>query len=506
MSLNKTPMAAVEQSSPSKVPILSAGDISPAVMRQFEDSCRNYFIHKKIIADDQVSLIIGGILDSHVSDWISTKRNHLIALSFDTFMIDFCTNYLTEDWEEDTLCDLLSMTQGNTTSFWDFVVAVQNKNSLLCGTTSHLPDDKLRHQINAGMEVRLSKKVSSKKLNKVVDFRKWLNEVRSCDEGLRVEREEYERIARDNCESFRCVNHSNNPHSRRISYTNNLPTTGAPAVSSEPRKQCPKLLDSKHKLLNNNEGCVECCNFFENHRAANCPNNFLNPATYKTLMQVDVDRAWRTCGKCVAAVTAISPADTSSSSDGTSHHPVTAVLGFSHNLVAYVAPNASSVFKRSLDGDSDSSGSQTVSDPSPQSVVKPLKEASPLHVEDLYWRCLTSGNTDEFPVIFDALIDHGLLAVLISEDHALKLGLCLKRLRKPYIAELAMEKNGQKTEFEFSEYIKLQLHDLSSYWSSKTICAIVMPGLCSPMILGLPFLSHNDIVVDASACTAIDKK
>jgi len=26
------------------------------------------------------------------------------------------------------------------------------------------------------------------------------------------------------------------------------------------------------------------------------------------------------------------------------------------------------------------------------------------------------------------------------------------------------------------------------------------------MILGLPFLSHNNIVVDVSACTAIDKK
>jgi hypothetical protein len=26
------------------------------------------------------------------------------------------------------------------------------------------------------------------------------------------------------------------------------------------------------------------------------------------------------------------------------------------------------------------------------------------------------------------------------------------------------------------------------------------------MILGLPFLSHNNIVVDASACTAVDKK
>ncbi|KIM78087.1 hypothetical protein PILCRDRAFT_11524 [Piloderma croceum F 1598] len=279
-------MAAVKQSFPTKVPILTAGNISPAVMHQFKHSCRNYFIHKKIIADDQVSLIIGGILDSRVSDWISTKHDHLIALSFNVFMIIFHTYYLAEDWEEDTLCDLLSMTQGANTSFWDFAVAVQNKNSLLHGTTSHLPDNNLHHQINASMEDRLSKKLSSKKVNKVADFHKWLNEVRSCDEGLRAEREEYERIARDNHESFHCANYSNNPPSHHTPYTNNLPATGAsavaPAISSEPQKQCPKLLDSERKLLNNNKGCVKCCNSFENHHAANCPNNFLNPTTYKT--------------------------------------------------------------------------------------------------------------------------------------------------------------------------------------------------------------------------------
>ena len=69
------------------------------------------------------------------------------------------------------------MTQGNS-SFWDFAVAIQNKNSLLRDTSSHLVDDKLRHQINVGMEVRLSKKVSSEKVNKVIGFRKWLSEVK----------------------------------------------------------------------------------------------------------------------------------------------------------------------------------------------------------------------------------------------------------------------------------------------------------------------------------------
>jgi hypothetical protein len=57
------------------------------------------------------------------------------------------------------------MTQGNA-SFWDFAVAIQNKNSLLPSMTSHLEDDKLCHQIKAGMEVHLSK-VSSEKLNRL---------------------------------------------------------------------------------------------------------------------------------------------------------------------------------------------------------------------------------------------------------------------------------------------------------------------------------------------------
>jgi hypothetical protein len=112
---SKTPMASVEQSSPSKVPILTLGDISLSVMHQFEHGCRNYFIHKKIVVDDQVSLIIGGILDDHVSDWISAECDHIVTLSFDVFMTEFHQNYLAEDWEEDTLCELLSMPQGNNT-------------------------------------------------------------------------------------------------------------------------------------------------------------------------------------------------------------------------------------------------------------------------------------------------------------------------------------------------------------------------------------------------------
>src|ERR1700735_1513604 len=63
MPANRTPMATSEQNSPSKVPLLTAGDISPAVMRQFHHAYLNYFVHKKVIVDDQVSMVIGGLLD-----------------------------------------------------------------------------------------------------------------------------------------------------------------------------------------------------------------------------------------------------------------------------------------------------------------------------------------------------------------------------------------------------------------------------------------------------------
>ena len=42
-------------------------------------------------------------------------------------------------------------------------------------------------------------------------------------------------------------------------------------------------------------------------------------------------------------------------------------------------------------------------------------------------------------------------------------------------------------------------------WKSKAIRAVVAPSLCSPVILGLPFLSHNKIVIDHDTHTAIAK-
>jgi hypothetical protein len=243
------------------------------------------------------------------------------------------------------------------------------------------------------------------------------------------------------------------------------------------------------------------------HRAANCPNDFPNPATYRSLMQSDVDHVKRAHSRGIATMTMsnnVNMTNTPSASTSfteSAPHPVTAVLGMSRNPVAYVAPNASSVIEGHIRSDSDSDGA-SVSEYITPHVASSLKEGSPLHVPHLYWCCLTSGNSK---MTFEALIDHGSSAVLISEQYVSLLGLRCRHLREPYSAELAMDNNGC-TDIQFSEYVKLQLHDPSSFWSSKSICTIIMPGLCAPMILGLPFLVHNDIIVDAVARTVVDKK
>jgi hypothetical protein len=58
---------------------------------------------------------------------------------------------------------------------------------------------------------------------------------------------------------------------------------------------------------------------------------------------------------------------------------------------------------------------------------------------------------------------------------------------------------------QLTEWVKLSLYDVSNLWSSKTVRAVIAPSLCAPVILGLPFLSHNNIVIDHAARTAIDK-
>ena len=61
-----------------------------------------------------------------------------------------------------------------------------------------------------------------------------------------------------------------------------------------------------------------------------------------------------------------------------------------------------------------------------------------------------------------------------------------------------MHLNENKTSITFYDFIELPLYDVSGEYRAKPVCTVVTSNLCCPVLLRLPFLSHNNIVIDHS--------
>lgn len=192
----------------------------------------------------------------------------------------------------------------------------------------------------------------------------------------------------------------------------------------------------------------------------------------------------------------------------TATQPVAVIMASSSNPVAYMPANASNIIKGN--SDSDQSVSATVSVTAitgvkvPTEVLKaPLAGLVPFTIPHLYWQA--SVNSTEFPITVKALIDHGSHTVLINEAFVQQLGLKHHKLHNPMNMELAIPEKGIKRVIMLKEWVKLCMYDPTGSWTSKTVCAVIAPSLCAPVILGLLFLAHNNIVIDHAARTAVDK-
>jgi hypothetical protein len=415
MPLNAKNVAYVDQDTPSKPPVLHLGDITPAVMHEFEDACIGYFENKDIEDDKKVKKILAGLKDTRIKDWVSTDRVRLLTLSFEDFMTEFRRAYLDEDWEETVCWELGAMTQGGD-SFWDYAIHVQARNSLLVSTPSHLDNEKMRHRIESGMDELLACRCMHAKVNKTVDFKGWLGEVKRIDDLMRAERKEFELIAKAGRDSRRgtpfgepsqCVNQA----VASTSTSRRTPRTG---------KTLPKLTDGERQLLFDNDSCLKCRHFFANHHSSNCPNNFLSGTNYRTLTQADVDRAKAPHSNRKAAVAIVPTIEEGDSlnSDRTTPmmHPVTAVMATSHPI-AYMPPNDSSV----IEAGSGSETSDEVSTISPEHEPRACPQEAdiaPIRGRHLSWKCVLADARLEFPAETDAMIDDGCHLVLIREDLA----------------------------------------------------------------------------------------
>jgi len=71
---------------------------------------------------------------------------------------------------------------------------------------------------------------------------------------------------------------------------------------------------------------------------------------------------------------------------------------------------------------------------------------------------------------------------------------------------LVLSNSDNRVVTTLTDWVKLRLFDRNNLWSSCTVHAVVAPGLCTDIILGLLFLRINKIVSDHDASTCIAKE
>jgi hypothetical protein len=96
--------------------------------------------------------------------------------------------------------------------------------------------------------------------------------------------------------------------------------------------------------------------------------------------------------------------------------------------------------------------------------------------------------------------------MLIRPDIVQKLGLPIYTLHTPEPVDLTIKNGKEKQKCILKKFVILGITSINQQWSSKRIQAIIAPNLCMPLILSIPFLLHNNIVMDHALCSCVDKK
>ena len=469
-------IATVEPTS-GKAPVLTNGDVTPAVMMEFENACYDFFEVKSVPAGKQVAFILPGIRDLRIHNWIAADRAAIVALPFATFMSQLCDNYLHPDWEDHIRDEILkSHLDPNKQSFWDWSQHVIKLNCLLRNTTSVFDDPTLRNQLDAHLDDELKERVKHSEAKKEKTLKSWIDAVCRLDETRISKNKHHRELIEESLNQRQAKHQATDTNALRNPSRHNNTSSSSTTNSSSSYVPLPALLDSERTLLNKHEGCTKCRKFYVDHRSRDCPTGFPKGKGYKTVVVTDALAAKR-AKSAPAAKTSTKPVAATAPSSDEETPTVTAILP---SIDVY---------------SSDSEEDAGISD---HDVSAPFKS------KHLIWHCQVHGLTTDFPVTMHALIDNGAHVVLIRPELVAELGLKKYRLHMPKLVDVAMN-NNQNSCSQLRGYVELSLVSLDAVWTSKTVKALITPGLCMPIILGLPFLIHNTIITDHASRTCIDK-
>jgi hypothetical protein len=409
--------AVVQQQSASHAPVLSAGRVTIAAMRVFENACCWYFQHKSVAEADRVLAVIYNFEGSLVQAWVNANHAHLMALTFPLFILEFKKKFLPRNWQDDLIAMQIGL-QGNI-PFLTWTEAVHEANSELGIAKSdyYIEEDKLHPhfipRLSPALKVSYDVNNTHQDLDKIEDLDAWIKQVHLLDTELAKKWVEWLKFAMERNaktgQAAKMASTKSRNASSGSTHPLQIPQTG--------RSVTPRLTPVKHQLLEEHQGCFRCRVFYSGHFSANCP---LGP-NERPLSEA-----------CMNITTA---------------HTLKAKTAFERSQKATVV---AAVFENEED-----EADYLLNEDELDEYVDD-NFSLPKH---LWWDCCIDAPATCAPTPIHALIDHGSTPVLILSEFANIMALKRRKLFKPFsVSGAFVEKEKEMDSITvLNEYCKVHL-------------------------------------------------
>ncbi|KAF8272750.1 hypothetical protein EI94DRAFT_1697140 [Lactarius quietus] len=172
-------------------PILTDRDITPKVVREFENHCTTYFINAKdgMANDLKVSKILGCFKNTLIDDWAAVDWECFAKLSFSKFMREFQKQWLPYNWEETIHAELMNSRLNLLQKFKTWAGEVMSHNVSLRNTPSHLSDAQIHDQLTVAIDPELCTLATGANLAKVMDLHQWMAQIKVINDRRQFDRQ-----------------------------------------------------------------------------------------------------------------------------------------------------------------------------------------------------------------------------------------------------------------------------------------------------------------------------
>ncbi|KAK0441374.1 hypothetical protein EV421DRAFT_1904830 [Armillaria borealis] len=455
----------IVHSAPKSIPIIydSPDPLTIANIANWEYSTVNCVqVNKDKIADDVlIPTLATGFQDELVRNWYDTNCDDLSKLSIAELATAMRTEFLDKHWALDLRTRILADYQPTSESLSIWSTHLWKESLYLSKSTFTISDERLLDHLETHLNPRLLNVYKNDKvIRKVRDIKKWIAAMVILESQVAGRYQEYAdfnstSVKRPNPVppniAAKRVASSSAPPSRSGSVAPQPPVSSSSSAGT--KVGIGGITDEMQQYLQKHRGCRKCRQCNVDHMSTVCPFGFPDPATYKGITLAD--------GITLAPGAPFNPLFPPSTSTSTSTATPAASTSTSVNAITASLISSGPV--------------AIISSSTPSSSFAPSNET-----------CIINVLSDD------------------SDDDAENVDKLLNRsMSLPPSFKITVALDSAPT--TLTKWVKLKLYDRQKAWSSRTVRAIIAPGLCSDIILGLPFLAVNNLVIDATERSVIDK-